>query len=285
MTSTFHQEISSGVRFEFGKNWKRFLRGLNEERIAVARRSLQEMLGLESLAGRSFLDVGSGSGLFSLAARQLGARVRSFDFDPQSVACTRELRDRYFPGDADWVVEEGSVLDGEYVESLERHDLVYSWGVLHHTGAMWQALENVSGLVADNGMLFIAIYNDQGWWSHCWRTLKRIYNRLPVFLQGSYIVGVMGIRDLKSLIGYTLLLRPQRYFQYWKNYSISSGRGMSRWRDMVDWIGGYPFEVARPEEIFRFYRDRGFHLRELTTCGAGLGCNQYVFIRQSAKGS
>lgn len=285
MTSTFHQEISSGVRFEFGKNWKQFLRGLNEERIAVARRSLQEMLGLESLAGRSFLDVGSGSGLFSLAARQLGARVRSFDFDPQSVACTRELRDRYFHGDADWVVEEGSVLDGEYVESLERHDLVYSWGVLHHTGAMWQALENVSRLVADNGMLFIAIYNDQGWWSNCWRTLKRIYNRLPVFLQGSYIVGVMGIRDLKSLIGYTLLLRPQRYFQYWKNYSISSGRGMSRWRDMVDWIGGYPFEVARPEEIFRFFRDRGFHLRELTTCGEGLGCNQYVFIRQSAKGS
>lgn len=285
MTSTFHQEISSGVRFEFGKNWGQFLRGLNEERIAVARRSLQEMLGLESLAGRSFLDVGSGSGLFSLAARQLGARVHSFDFDPQSVACTRELRQRYFPGDADWVVEEGSVLDGEYVGSLGRYDLVYSWGVLHHTGAMWQALENASGLVPDNGMLFIAIYNDQGWWSHCWRTLKRIYNRLPVFLQGSYIVGVMGIRDLKSLIGYTLLLRPQRYFQYWKNYSVSSGRGMSRWRDMVDWIGGYPFEVAKPEEIFRFYRDRSFHLRELTTCGAGLGCNQYVFIRQSAKGS
>ncbi|HEV2112009.1 MAG TPA: class I SAM-dependent methyltransferase [Gammaproteobacteria bacterium] len=276
--------MSSGARFEFGKNWQQFLRGLNEERMAVARRSLQEMLGLESLAGRSFLDVGSGSGLFSLAARQLGARVRSFDFDPQSVACTRELRERYFPGDADWMVEEGSILDGDYVGSLGRYDLVYSWGVLHHTGAMWRALENVSGLVADDGMLCIAIYNDQGTWSRRWKTLKRIYNRLPGFLQGPYAVVVMGVRDLKSLIGNTLRLRPQRYFQYWTNYSASSGRGMSYWRDLVDWIGGYPFEVAKPEEIFRFYRDHDFHLRELITCGAGLGCNQYVFIRQSGKG-
>lgn len=53
---------------------------------------------------------------------------------------------------------------------------------------------------------------------------------------------------------------------------------MSRWRDVVDWIGGYPFEVAKPKEIFRFYRDRRYRLRELITCGRGFGFNQYVFI-------
>ncbi len=53
---------------------------------------------METLAGNSFLDVGSGSGLFSLAAMRLGAdRVHSFDYDPQSVGCTKELKRRFPP--------------------------------------------------------------------------------------------------------------------------------------------------------------------------------------------
>src|SRR5579859_783780 len=266
MRSTFDKEISSGVRFEFGRNWSRFLRSLNEERMAVARRSLQEMLGLESLAGRSFLDVGSGSGLFSLAARQLGAQVRSFDFDPQSVACTRELRERYFPGDADWVVEEGSVLDEGYVGSLGRYDLVYSWGVLHHTGAMWQALENVSGLVADNGVLFIAIYNDQGWLSRYWHFIKRQYNGGPI---RRVVIVAAHIPYFYLRAGAALALKGRRRVR----------RGMSRWHDLKDWLGGYPFEVARPQAIRAFFLPRGFVLEKLRDCGRRHGCNEYVFRR------
>jgi 2-polyprenyl-3-methyl-5-hydroxy-6-metoxy-1,4-benzoquinol methylase len=272
MQSAFNREVASSARFEFGRNWARFLRCLNEERIATARGSLREMLGLESLAGRSFLDVGSGSGLFSLAARQLGARVRSFDYDPHSVACTRELRQRYFPGDADWTVEDGSVLDGDYVRSLGRYDIVYSWGVLHHTGAMWQALENVSGLVADNGLLFIAIYNDQGSKSHYWRFIKRQYNTSRLG-RAAIIATHVPYFYLQAGVGRIRKGRRRRE------------RGMSRWHDLLDWLGGYPFEVAKPEEIFRFYRDRGFQLRELITCRGGLGCNQYVFAKQPGAGS
>lgn len=99
MSSTFHHEISSGSRFEFGMNWARFLHGLNEDWIETARQSLQKMLGLESLAGRSFLDTGSGSRLFLLAVRQLAVRIRFFDYDPQSVAYTQALREWYFNGD------------------------------------------------------------------------------------------------------------------------------------------------------------------------------------------
>lgn len=57
-------------------------------------------------------------------------------------------------------------------------------------------------------------------------------------------------------------------------------RGMSVWHDLVDWVGGYPFEVAKPEEIFDFYRTKGFTLVRLKTCGGGLGCNEYVFIKK-----
>jgi 2-polyprenyl-6-hydroxyphenyl methylase/3-demethylubiquinone-9 3-methyltransferase len=121
-------EVARGERFEFGKNWSRFLSVLDEERIAEAERSLKQMLGLADLTGKTFLDIGSGSGLFSLAARRRGAQVRSFDYDPQSVACTAELRRRNFAGDDSWNVEEGSVLDKEYIASLGRFDIVYSWG-------------------------------------------------------------------------------------------------------------------------------------------------------------
>ncbi|HEX8686718.1 MAG TPA: 50S ribosomal protein L11 methyltransferase, partial [Pyrinomonadaceae bacterium] len=116
-------EVSRGERFEFGENWSRFLAVLDDERIGKAEESLRAMLEVESLAGRSFLDIGSGSGLFSLAARRLGARVHSFDYDPRSVACARELRRRYFPEDPAWVVEEGSALDADYVRSLGLFDV------------------------------------------------------------------------------------------------------------------------------------------------------------------
>ena len=134
------EEVSSGQRFEFGRNWARFLETLNDERISRAEESLKTMLDMHDLTGLDFLDAGSGSGLFSLAARRLGARVYSFDYDPNSVNCTAELRRRYFKDDTLWRVEAGSVLDADYLARLGRFDIVYSWGVLHHTGAMWPAL-------------------------------------------------------------------------------------------------------------------------------------------------
>src|SRR5450631_3604007 len=171
-------EIRAGNRFRFGANWTRFLTVVDGARIAAAQTSLREMLGVSSLQGRRFLDIGCGSGLFSLAARSLGAEVHSFDFDPQAVACAQELKQRYFPGDSAWRVDEGSVLDSEFVNGLGQFDVVYSWGVLHHTGSMWVAMENAISRVANpQGTLFIAIYNDQGWKSHAWWFVKILHNR------------------------------------------------------------------------------------------------------------
>jgi 2-polyprenyl-6-hydroxyphenyl methylase/3-demethylubiquinone-9 3-methyltransferase len=260
-------EVARGDRFEFGENWHRFLAVLDDARIAEAERSLQEMLGVESLEGRRFLDAGSGSGLFSLAARRLGAEhVHSFDFDPQSVACTQELRHRYFPDDPRWTIEQGSVLDEEFVGRLGAWDVVYSWGVLHHTGDMWAAFELAVAAVAEDGLLFVAIYNDQGARSRLWRVVKRTYNRLPHVLQPLVTAAVMGPLVLASAAKGTVTRK-------------AGARGMSRWHDAVDWIGGYPFEVAKPEAVIAFLLERGFRLERLSTCGGKLGCNQYVFVR------
>src|SRR5947199_2167028 len=138
------QEIRTGRRFAFGANWRRFLAAISDERIQEAEKSLKSMLEVERLDGKTFLDAGSGSGLFSLAARRLGASVHSFDYDPQSVACTEELRRRYAPADDNWVVEQGSALDADYLKSLGEFDVVYALGVLHATAAMLRALELVA---------------------------------------------------------------------------------------------------------------------------------------------
>ena len=266
-------QVSAGNRFEFGANWQRFLRLLDDRRIAVAEESLRSMLEVDRLDGRTFLDAGSGSGLFSLAARRLGARVTSFDFDPQSVACTTELRRRYFTDDAEWVVREGSVLDESFVSALGRFDVVYSWGVLHHTGSMWRAIDLAQRAVAPGGRFFIALYNDQGMRSVVWKHLKRLYcsgaigRAVVTAICVPYFVGRRLISDV---------VRGRNPFEHYRQYRAN--RGMSVVRDWVDWLGGYPFEVSTPTATFDFLRARGFRLDRLIST-LGSGCNEFVFTR------
>jgi 2-polyprenyl-6-hydroxyphenyl methylase/3-demethylubiquinone-9 3-methyltransferase len=259
--------------FEFGRNWKRYLRLVDEQRIAATEDYLRAMLG-GRLDGLRVLDVGSGSGLSSLAAWRLGARVHSFDYDAESVACTTELRRRFCPDPAAWRVEQGSALDPAYLRSLGPFDVVHAWGVLHHTGAMWQALENVLIPLRAGSRLVVSIYNDQGMRSRGWRAVKRAYNALPGPLRLPYALGIFAGMEGMSALRHTLTLRPHVYVRALAQYRRS--RGMSPLYDAIDWIGGYPFEVARPEEIFDFYRERGLTLLRLKTT-PGLGCNEFVF--------
>jgi len=267
------------TRFAFGRNWARFLRRLDDRRIALAETSLQHLTGLPDLSGKTMLDVGSGSGLFSLAARRLGAQVTSFDYDSDCVACTESLRERYEPGSSNWKVVRGSALDRSFMASLGQFDIVYSWGVLHHTGDLWAAVDNAASAVADGGQLCLALYNDQGGASRRWLKIKQLYNRLPFVLRPLFVGAVMMPFEAKWLLLHTLKGDLGGYIRAWTGYAELSGRGMSYWHDWVDWVGGLPFEVAKPETVFDYLAHRHFSLERLTTCGGGHACNEYMFRR------
>lgn len=281
-----HQtEVDQGQRFAFGKNWSAFLAHLNDERIELAQRSLASFLQLESLEGKSFLDIGSGSGLFSLAARRLGAKVFSFDYDTDSVGCTQELCRRYFPNDRDWRIEQGSVLNKAYLAGLGTFDVVYSWGVLHHTGRMWEALDNVKPLVPVGGKLYIAIYNDQGRITDRWESVKRRYNSLPRALALPYALAIIAGEERENLAGHWRNGSTSDWIRTWREYHKISTRGMSRWHDWIDWIGGFPYERATINQIVDRYAVDGFRLSKLFDCSDGYGCNEFVFDREAPAGT
>jgi 2-polyprenyl-3-methyl-5-hydroxy-6-metoxy-1,4-benzoquinol methylase len=267
-------ELDAGQRFRFGDNWTAFLASVDESRIVEAVASLKKMLGVESLQGRSFMDVGSGSGLFSLAAHRLGATVTSFDYDPSSVGCTGEMRQRFAPETDRWHILHGSVLDPEFLASLGQFDVVYSWGVLHHTGAMWSAINNVLPMVSPHGRLFIAIYNDQGVWSKRWLAIKRAYCSGPIGKLGVSAV-IIPYWAARSALSDVIRLRAPWHTMV----TYKKNRGMSIWHDWLDWLGGYPFEAAKPEAMIFPIQRHGFVLTNLNTQYGSVGCVEYVFQR------
>lgn len=276
MTFNFVNEEAvalSGERidFSFGANWRRYLRKLTPLRVENARRSLQDAFQLRSFAGKRFLDLGCGSGLFSLCAAQLGAaQVFSIDVDPNSLVCAKALK-RSFRKPVTWTIGQGSALDPALPATLGQFDLVYCWGVVHHTGAMWQAVENVLRFVAPGGRCCLGIYSRP---PNPARQLavKRAYNHLPKPARRPAAIA-FGLRMLLLMYLHDRI-NPLRFVREYEN----KGRGMDFWRDIEDWLGGLPYEFADPEQVRDFAREHGFRIdREVT--GSPGRVYEYLLMR------
>jgi len=259
--------------FAFGDNWKHFVADhFSEERVSIAQKHMLSFLGRNDLKGKTFLDIGCGSGLHSLAAFDAGAaKIVSFDVDPDSVHTTESLRARR--GDPkNWTILQGSVLDKEFLAQLAPADIVYSWGVLHHTGDMWNAVANAATLMVPGGVFYLALYTTTQQ-SPSYLRIKKRYNRATPLLKRA-----MEFRHVVRHTVLTGLLAGTNPFRTIREYKKL--RGMSYMVDVRDWLGGYPYEDARVEEVLRFCRRKlRLELIDLATGGAN---NEYLLQHTAA---
>lgn len=269
-----HYRNESELRFSFGKNWKRYLKSVGAEEIEEAKRSLELVIEGLDLSRSSFLDIGSGSGLFSRSAYELGfSQVISFDYDQDSVDATSFLQKQSGSLENVWKVMPGSVLDKDFMQGLGVHDVVYSWGVLHHTGDMWKAIDLAAASVKLGGKFYIALYNDQGWISQYWYSVKRFY------VGSSKIVRLFMLLFFWTYFGFGLFVADLLRRRNPMKRHTGDARGMKFFTDVIDWVGGFPFEVASTSSVVSYMGLRGFEPVWQKSVGKRHGCNEFLFQR------
>lgn len=265
------------ISFSFGRNWQDFLKGTEERNLLAAKNDLVEWLGAEMIQGKRILDIGCGSGIHSWAFWDLGAsQVFSFDFDPQSVAAACTLWEKCGKP-CDWEIQQASILDKRFVTALQERpfDIIYAWGVLHHTGDLWGAMENTCSLLCAGGRLWLALYVKGPRYKRDLKLKWKFNKASPIkkeFLIWRYKVS--------TLVKWILFRNWKALRNHFSQKQKILRRGMNLRHDVIDWLGGLPYEVASAEEILAFCRQRGFHLEKIRTANEG-GNNIFLFSRPS----
>jgi SAM-dependent methyltransferase len=263
------------THFEFGENWRSYAELIDESAVTEAVKGLTKLVPSDEWVGKRVLDIGSGSGLHALAAFRLGAAdVVAMDIDESSVSTTRQLLSRHVPNAA-FETKLMSVFDATPAD-LGVFDIVYSWGVLHHTGDMWTAIEKAAALVKEGGVLVIALYQRRVT-CNLWTAEKRFYTKsggtVRRLLRGAYAAVLFtGLAATGR--------NPVRHVREYK-----SKRGMSLWHDIHDWMGGFPYESSSPEETVQRVTRLGLVPQRLFPLPPrvgllGTGCAEYVFRRE-----
>lgn len=256
--------------FNFGKNWEEYsLKKLDHNKLQQAEDSILDLLDEEEIKikTKSFLDIGCGTGVFSIVAMKLGAnRVVGIDINPKCIEVARENSRRFLDADLQPEFKVASALDSEALKKLGRFDIVYAWGSLHHTGNLNIAIRNATERVEHNGKFILAIYN-RHFTSPVWVFIKWLYNVVPGFIKAIMVYAFW----LIILVAKSAVTRSNPF---------KMERGMDFFYDVVDWVGGYPYEYATVQEIKDFVQTHGFKALKTIPAKVPTGCNEFVFMKK-----
>lgn len=265
------------MQFDFGQNWYEFSeKALTSERVLQAKSDFACLMEGITLQDKTFLDIGFGQGLSLLAATTMGAKTVGCEISPKCVdVLKRNLL--FFPEIAGSNIPTiiGSILEGSTIEELRksapdgdgRYDIVHSWGVLHHTGNMKLAIKNAAELVRHGGVLVLALYN-RHWSSPIWLVIKWLYCTSPKWIQRGMIVLLYPVIWIAKLL--VAGENPKK-----------QSRGMDFFYNVIDWVGGYPYEYASILEIEDFLSKLGFRCIRKNPAQVPTGCNEFVFGRDT----
>ena len=266
------------LKFKFGENWLKFNKLINYKKILQATKSLKKYN--IKFKKKSFLDVGCGSGLFSLAASTMGCnKIYSIDVDNSSIKSTQIVRNNFKKKSLNWKVEKVSLIGDNFKKKCFNYDIIYCWGVAHHTGNMFKAFKNLSDVAKLNSYLIIAIYNDEGLKSKIWWLIKFIYNFVPQGLKKLYAFFIMSIiRKLYVIIRLLFTLKFNELYSFLKKKTKRT-RGMNKEIDIMDWVGGYPYEYIKFNDLKKYFIAKGFKVIKSHQC-KGPGNHEIVFKRE-----
>ena len=272
----FNNQKNKQIVFDFGENWKNYsYNAISKQKIKEAKKDFKKLFNKIDLKGKTFIDIGFGQGLSLLIAQQLEAKPVGCEINRRCLRALLINQKKFFKKAEKIPVVIGSILDQKTIQKLKKINLkkkdskfqiVHSWGVLHHSGKMWKAINNAVSLVTENGYLAISIYNKH-WSSPFWHKVKYFYNISPRL-----------IRRLLIFIFYWIIFIGKFIITGEDPFKLK--RGMDYYFNIIDWVGGYPYEYASIKEVKKYIELKGFRTIKVIPAQMPTGCNEFVFIKK-----
>lgn len=147
------------VRAEFSREWfdeidARFVDAARH--FAHDERPFGRIIPFDAITGKKVLEIGCGMGLHTELMARAGAEVTALDISPKSVAATKaRLALKGLTADVREV-------DAETLDIQNEYDLIWSWGVIHHSSRTGRVLRNLYGALKPGAQLRFMVYSLDG---------------------------------------------------------------------------------------------------------------------------
>lgn len=225
-----------------------------------------EELFPEGVKGKRVLDGGSGSGMVSVAFALMGADVTGVDITPKCVE-NGYKRAEHYGVKCKFINESLVTLD----LSNEHFDIIYSWGVLHHTEDARQSFFSLARHLREGGEIIVAVYlkTKISWF---WNFARIFYQNAPTVFKTIFLnIGsvFLNIVDLFRKI----IFNKERYMM----------RGTNNKEILNDWFGVPHRTFHSYNEVFKWFDENGLDCKLINPATGRFKSTSNFVVRGSKK--